>query len=138
MAIGRGWKKGQSGNPGGRPKAFYALAKLIHAETRNGAELVERVLKIARGQDTTLDDPKSRTWALDWLSDRGFGKPQQDVVVMQDEHRPIDYDALTDEQLEALGELDAANPAEPATVLRLVPVTALTGGDGSDGEPGAS
>lgn len=137
MATGRGWQKGQSGNPGGRPKAHAALVKLIHTETRNGAELVERILLIARGQDATLMDPKSRTWALDWLSDRGFGKPQQDVVVFQDEQRPIDYDALTDEQLEALGALDEANPAAAAPILRLVPATPPAGSDDPDGDPGA-
>lgn len=62
---------------------MFALAKLIHDRTRNGVELVERVLKIARGEDESLDDPRSRTWALDWLSDRGFGKPQQVVELTE-------------------------------------------------------
>jgi hypothetical protein len=63
---------GQSGNPTGRTKGFGAL---IRAETKDGAELVTAVLKMLRSKSNL----KTRQWAIDWLSDRGWGKPLQAI-----------------------------------------------------------
>jgi len=87
------WKKGQSGNPGGRPRGFKGLAKYIQNHTKDGQELVDFMMKILRGQiiETDLLDadtglpvvhaPKlqDRIGAAGWLADRGFGKPVQSV-----------------------------------------------------------
>lgn len=110
-----GYRKGQSGNPGGRPKAFHAMAKLILAETRGGAELVEFALAVMRGQKgEELSDGKSRRWAADFLADRSLGKPQLRIDVTTGEaEQPLNYDDLSEEQLRALAELDAASQAGP-------------------------
>jgi hypothetical protein len=72
--IGRPFEKGVSGNPGGRPKV---LVRKIREETRDGEEMVEYVLRVARDESETT---KARIDAYTWLADRGFGKPTQTEV----------------------------------------------------------
>lgn len=74
--------RGKSGNPGGRPKAAVAMAALIREKTNDGADLVDFALKVQKGEIPEMADAKSRRWAHDWLSDRGFGKPIQDIDVL--------------------------------------------------------
>jgi hypothetical protein len=83
-ARGRPFKPGQSGNPGGRPKG---LASLVREQTGDGKELVELTLKIMRGELTVTrrtkagiayeqtPSHKDRMAAVEWLADRGWGKP---------------------------------------------------------------
>ena len=67
------WLPGVSGNPGGRPKG---LAELVRAETRDGAEVVEFMLRILRGKRQPM---RLRMEAAAWLADRGFGKALQQM-----------------------------------------------------------
>ena len=90
--MGR-WKKGQSGNPGGRPRGFKGLAKYIQNHTNDGQELIDFMLKLLRGETigTKMIDGETslpvvhtpslsdRIGAAGWLADRGFGKPVQSV-----------------------------------------------------------
>lgn len=104
--------KGKSGNPGGRPKAAQELAKLIRAETRDGAELVEFAVKVLRDPTAT---ERNRAWAADWLSDRGFGKPQQEVAIsggLSVDASPIDLSHLNAEQLAALASISAVDVSD--------------------------
>lgn len=73
LPVGRRFVKGQSGNPGGRPKGFV---RSIREQTRDGEELVAFMLRIFRGElpDAKLKD---RIEVAAWLADRGFGKPVQ-------------------------------------------------------------
>ena len=73
---GRPFQRGVSGNPGGRPKGF---GELIRRETRDGAELVQFMLGVFRGEvkQASLRD---RVAAVSWLADRGFGKPPTSTV----------------------------------------------------------
>jgi hypothetical protein len=74
MKIGRPFKKGQSGNPGGRPKVVAEVRELARAHT---AEAIETLVSI-------MTDPKSapaaRVSAANALLDRGYGKPPQHIT----------------------------------------------------------
>ena len=63
------FKKGQSGNPGGRPKEEVAVRDLARAHT---VEAVERLVHWMRS-----DNAKASVSASVGLIDRGWGKPTQ-------------------------------------------------------------
>jgi hypothetical protein len=71
-AVGRPWRKGQSGNPGGRPK----VAADVRTEARKHTkEALGRLVHWMRS-----DDPQASIRAATALLDRGCGKPAQAVV----------------------------------------------------------
>jgi phage FluMu protein gp41 len=89
------WKKGQSGNPSGRPKGAKGLASYIRKETQDGEMVADFALKVLAGQPvpTTIIDAKTgeqvvhtpkladRIWAATWLADRGFGKALASIEI---------------------------------------------------------
>ena len=70
--MGRPWKKGQSGNPGGYPKALTGLRDLARTHTEMA---LKRLAEIA----DTGESEQARVAACQALLDRGWGKPQQQV-----------------------------------------------------------
>ena len=128
MSGNPNWKQGgPSPNPGGRPRAqtdaARKLARMIHEETRGGAELVEFAVAVYRhpvgpvevgagmksggalhGLTEVTADDKHRMHL--WLSERGFGKPLQSID-LTGEVQPmaaVDLKALaglTDAELDA-------------------------------------
>lgn len=102
-------------NRSGRPKGFAGVARMIMAETRDGAELVEWALCIWR--DERLDI-KDRMAAYQWLSDRGLGKPVQMTELAPPGGFTDEMDDRTDGYtLEELRELDAIEARRVARLL---------------------
>jgi hypothetical protein len=82
------------------------MAKLIREQTADGARLVAYAIGVLQSKDAT---PASKAWAVEWLSDRGFGKAQQFVEVSGDgAPAKLDLSRLTGEQLVALAAAIAA------------------------------
>jgi len=94
------------------------MAQLIRTSTKDGAELVEYALSVFR--DVEMSDA-NRQWALQWLSDRGFGKAPLvlDVSFNDQDDSGIDREAtdleeMTEEQVAALAVLDAVRGTTPS------------------------
>lgn len=123
------FEKGQSGNPGGRPKGLAALVRdTVEREGPGGKdgwlEVVRAQYKIATGIDDRAK-AKDMTAAAVFLRDAGYGRPQQAVDVTSNGQTvstatvtiPLATGALTDAELEALRTaLAKAGPA-PVAVL---------------------
>lgn len=91
------FRPGVSGNPGGRPKGFGDRIRML---TRDGEELIEIALKVARGELSVvkatkdgnfdvLPTAKERLDAIAWLGDRGWGKAAQPVEVTGEDGGPL-------------------------------------------------
>jgi hypothetical protein len=88
--------KGQSGNPGGRPKEDAEVKELAR---EHGPAAIRKLAQL-------MECGQSRTEAAAAIAllDRGFGKPQQDIAVTKD----ITYRSLADEDIDRrIAELSA-------------------------------
>ena len=74
MRIGKPFQKGQSGNPGGRPKVVAEVKALAREHT---AEAVQTLVSIMNDPQCA---PAARVSAANALLDRGYGKPPQHVT----------------------------------------------------------
>ena len=74
MTIGKPFKKGQSGNPGGRPKVIAEVKELARAHT---GEAIETLVSIMTNPKFA---PAARVSAANALLDRGYGKPPQHIT----------------------------------------------------------
>lgn len=99
------FRPGVSPNPGGRPKASAAVAKLIREKTQDCTELVDLVLNIARGLESGMDDSKSRAWAISMLFDRGIGKAPM-IIETSDGREAAPRGKLSKEEFATLSKLD--------------------------------
>ncbi len=63
--------KGQSGNPGGRPKGVAEVQELAR---QHAPEALDRLVKIMRG-----DNERAATAAASLTLDRAYGKPTQPI-----------------------------------------------------------
>lgn len=71
--IGRPFRKGQSGNPGGMPKGTAEIKELARVHS---ADAIATIAKIMRDEAAPH---AARVMAAERLLDRGFGKPKQFV-----------------------------------------------------------
>lgn len=112
------FRPGQSGNPGGRAKnKGRELARYILDETKDGKELVDLCLEIARDKRIKRT---VRLRAIAELFDRGLGKAPQTVEVSATDGQPaeIDFSSVSLEErrrlLDALAILDLIADREGA------------------------
>lgn len=86
-----------TGNREAKPRG-RGLAALIKERTKEGLVLVERAFEIMDGKPicVTEDNPegirptvKDVTWAIEWLGERGFGKPTQPLEHSGAEGEPL-------------------------------------------------
>ena len=84
------FKKGQSGNPGGRigvPKEVRELAR-THSEAA--------INRLAFWMQS--EDPRASVAACNALRDRGYGKP---LAPIETDHHVDEFDQMTEEELSA-------------------------------------
>ena len=102
--IGRRFVKGQSGNPGGRPKGITNVVKQLTGE--HGEKLIQTLWLIATGTDAAIKrrfgsryGPRyeARLDALKELRNMGFGIPKQSLEVTGKDGAPLQ--AVSDEGL---------------------------------------
>lgn len=68
---GRPFEKGQSGNPGGRPKQPHSVVEVAQ---QHCVEMIELLVEIAKDENYAIN---SRVKAAEIILDRGLGKPRQ-------------------------------------------------------------
>lgn len=98
------WAKGQSGNPGGRPKAEREVIELARdASPRAIGRLVELV---------EHEDARTAIAAANSVLDRAFGKPTQPLA--NDPDNPVNPEAPS---VDALAQLSPEDRAQLRTIL---------------------
>ena len=98
------WKKGQSGNPGGRPKQ---LPMLKHKCRDMTDEILEALIGIVRQSDFD----SNRISAARLLLAYGYGHPTARVEVDDKSERPTE--GLTRERLREIAAMELPEESEP-------------------------
>jgi hypothetical protein len=80
---GRPFQKGQSGNPGGRPKVLRQVEELAREQTADALKTLETIHKNIKAP------PAARVAAANALLDRGWGKARQALEMGGVEGYPI-------------------------------------------------
>jgi Family of unknown function (DUF5681) len=100
LARTHGFKPGQSGNPGGKPKAIIEVALAARQHT---VEAVETLVKIMRDSKATAS---ARVSAAAILIERGWGKAPVTITLNRDNN----LRDLTDDELLAIAGSGSAKP----------------------------
>ena len=87
------FKKGQSGNPGGRPKEDPELKELARAKTKEAIQVLASIMKSKKAPAA------ARVSAACALLDRGYGKPVQMTELSGPNGGPIETKDLTEKDL---------------------------------------
>ena len=78
------WKKGQSGNPSGKPKGTRGFAARIRKATNDGEDLIKVALGIMNNLESRDSDRMS---AVKWLADRMLGKAEENININTDDDK---------------------------------------------------
>lgn len=97
------FKKGQSGNPGGRAKRTVNGMSLTEMAREHTAAALATLLEVMGDKD---GPSAARVSAAAKVLDRGWGQPSQSIA-LTDQREPPDLSGMTEEQLEALESLRA-------------------------------
>lgn len=117
-----GFKKGQIANPSGRCTAATELARRIRERLPNGKLLIDYAEACLMGKETieyegvTIkipDDEKSRAYCHAWLTERGWGRPKQELVIADKRAEDPDKPDVRSLSLEALRQLAEGATEEP-------------------------
>jgi Family of unknown function (DUF5681) len=109
------FKKGQSGNPGGRPKMPDELKEAMQRLSDKAVKVLEDAME--------GDDPRARILAANSVLDRGYGKPAQTV------NAKIEGTDLSQAHLDALQALAAKRRALPVDGVNTTALAMLTAED---------
>lgn len=133
---GKPFAKGNSGNPGGRPKGLAKLVRDILGP-QGMADVIRAQHKIALGQHPLADElgadapvvqARECTGAATWLRDSGFGRPQQSMDLTSGGEKLGGGSVTVDVSGLSEGELASIEAAA---------VAALAEGDGEEPDGGA-
>ena len=86
------WVKGQSGNPGGRPKEEVDIRKLARSR---GKQAIDALYEIMCDEKAP---PAARIAASVALLDRGYGRPEQSFTGSLNAHYSISDKPMTAEE----------------------------------------
>ena len=104
--TGKGcFKKGESGNPGGRPKLPAEMREMFQAKASEAFEVLCRHLH--------ANDPKVSVTAAKEILDRAYGRPVQQVDANIAEESSVRYYAEVPEPCLTTEEWIAGNPVRP-------------------------
>ncbi len=79
-----GFQRGQSGNPGGRPKLPAEIREMFQARSQEALEVLIRCLQ--------SNDDRIAMMAAQAILDRGYGKPVQSIDAnITEDGRPVRY-----------------------------------------------
>jgi hypothetical protein len=104
------WKKGQSGNPRGRPKSDFTLQALAQQYSVEG---LERLVAIMRDEKTK---PETVATVVGMIWDRGFGKAPASLAVKQEMNISDQFEQFIRE-LGANRRADMREHSAPLTLL---------------------
>ncbi len=88
------WKKGESGNPNGKPKTVLADGRSLRDMAREYTqEALDALIKVLRDEEAPA---ASRVSAAQTIHDRGWGKPTQPIAGDSD-MPPLNWGKAPDE-----------------------------------------
>jgi len=87
------FQPGQSGNPGGKPKAIITVVEAARARTVQAIETLTEIMLNKK------NSPSARVTAALGLLERGWGKAPQSISIKRD---PAEMGHLTDDELIAI------------------------------------